>query len=322
MNQPLLSLEDVQKRLKEKPYTAQSSYLAMYSSWFGGIVKDPSLMFIPVDDHLVHRGDGVFEAIKVVDGLIYLLEPHLCRLESSAAQISLTLPMSKGEIKDLILQTTRQTEENSMMLRLYVSRGPGYFSANPYDSVGSQVYLIATRLAPLPCNKYEEGVAIGRSAIPPKDEWMARIKSCNYLPNVMMKKEAVDRRLDFTIGIDGKGFLTESSTENIVLLDKNKILVRPLLRQILKGTTMTRVFDLAEKLLSQGLISGIEERDLSEQDLFEAKEAFMIGTTLDVLPIVTYEGKIIGEGKGGPVARQLLKLLREDIKMGPYSTPI
>ena len=318
----LITPQEIQKRLEQKNYLAQNAYLAMYSSWWGGVIKEPGQMMVPIDDHLVHRGDGVFEALKVVDGKIFLMEEHLRRLESSAAQIALALPHSLDEIAHILKQTTRHAGVENALLRLYISRGPGAFTTNPYDSVGSQMYLVVTELKGPSEDKYEQGVKVGKSAIPPKESWLAQIKTCNYLPNVMMKKESVDRKLDFTVGFDSANFLTEGSTENIVLVDQHHNLIRPKLHQILKGTTMMRTFALAESLLPQMHIKAINEKDISEQDLISAKEVMMIGTTLDVLPVTEYEGKPIGNGKVGTVAKSLLKLLREDMKTGPKATPL
>ncbi|KYG64667.1 peptidase [Bdellovibrio bacteriovorus] len=319
---PVLTTSDIQKKISEHSYPAQKTYLAMYSTWWGGIIKDPAMMMVPIDDHLVHRGDGVFEAIKVVDGKVYLMEEHLKRLESSAQIIGLPLPMPLENIRNVLLETTKVSGTENAVLRLYISRGPGHFSTNPYDSIGSQMYLVVTHLTRLSDQKYQDGVKIGKSKIPPKESWLAKIKTCNYLPNVMMKKESVDRHLDFTIGIDHQGFLTEGSTENIVIVDKDGNLLRPELRQILKGTTMIRTLELADSLLKTGKIKSISEKNLTEKDLQTAKEAMMIGTTLDVLPVSEYEGQKIGEGRQGPVAKELLSLLREDMKSGPKATAI
>lgn len=322
MNLTVLSSDVIQTKMLQRSYAAQKSYLAMYSTWLGGIVTDPGLMVVPVDDHLVHRGDGVFEAIKVVDGRAFLLEEHLQRLSSSAAQISLPLPMSMGEMREVILKTTATTGTQNAVLRLYISRGPGGFTTNPYDSIASQMYLIVTAFTPYTEEKYHQGVKLGRSQIPPKEPWLAKIKTCNYLPNVLMKKESVDRKIDFTVGIDAEGFLTEGSTENVVLVDAQRNLLRPRLRQILKGTTMMRSFELAQVLVEEGLLASIQEKDLTEKDLFAAREIMMIGTTLDVLPVTEYEGQKVGSGVQGEVAARMLKLLRADMKQGPTSTPV
>ena len=314
MSVALLSKEQVQARLEQKNYPAQQTYLAMYSTWWDGIITEPGLMTVPIDDHLVHRGDGVFEAIKVVNGRVFLFEEHLRRLESSAQQIGLNLPMPLEQMKAVISATVKAAKVQDALLRLYVSRGPGGFTTNPYDSVASQMYLVVTTLKLLPPEKYQHGVTIGKSAVPPKDPTLARIKSCNYLPNVLMKKESVDRGIDFTINVDSQGNFLEGSTENMVILDQQGFLVRPTLHQILKGTTMMRTFELAESLVKAGDIVGIKERNITEADIKAAKEAMMIGTTLDVLPISSYEGHKIGSGIQGPIAKKLNELLREDMK--------
>jgi 4-amino-4-deoxychorismate lyase len=321
MKIPLLSTAEAQQKMLQKKQAHQGAYYAMYSSWLGGIVTDPALMTVPLDDHLVHRGDGVFEAMKCVEGRIYLMPEHLNRLFISAEQIALKSPFTQDELKDIILQTARASRQKNATIRLYLSRGPGSFTPNPYDSVGAQVYLAVTSLKPMPAEKYTQGVRIGRSAIPVKDSWLARAKTCNYIPNVMMRKEAVDRGLDFTVGFDAEGFLTESSTENIVLVDKSGCLVHPQLQQILSGTTMKRSFEMA-KSLKGNLLTGIETKNISLTDILEAREVMMAGTTLDILPVVEFERQKIHDGNVGPVAKKILELLRQDLKNPTQTTLI
>ncbi|WP_413578528.1 aminotransferase class IV [Bdellovibrio sp. HCB290] len=316
MSVTLLTPAQIQAKLAERKYPAQQTYLAMYSTWWGGIVTEPGLMTVPVDDHLVHRGDGVFEAIKVVNGRIFLFNEHMRRLEASAQQIGLKLPISVADVKNIIAEAMRAAKVQDALLRLYLSRGPGGFTTNPYDSVGEQLYLVVTSLKLLPPEKYEQGVSIAKSAVPPKEPSMARIKSCNYLPNVLMKKESVDRGVDFTINLDSAGNFLEGSTENMVIVDQAGNLVRPPLHQILKGTTMMRAFELAESLVKTGQLKAIQERNITESDIVSAKEVMMIGTTLDVLPVTSFEGMKIGSGTQGPVAKELNRLVREDIKNG------
>lgn len=307
----VLRPDQVWDRVQKKTNNFQIGYYAFYSSWYEGIIKEPQYLLIPIDDHMVHRGDAVFEAIKSVGRQVFLMDAHLDRLFVSADKIGLKSRFSKAEIKDIILQTLKVADRSETLIRLFLSRGPGGFTANPYDSIGSQLYIVITELKPLPSSKYEKGVRIGRSAIPVKETWMAQVKSCNYLPNVMMKKEAVDRGLDFTICFDRENFLTESSTENIVIVNQEGVLIQPELRNILKGTTMTRALDLAQ---AQGMATA--HKNITEQDLLNAKEVMMIGTTLDVLPVVEYEGKALGDGQVGAVAKKLRQLIHADLKRG------
>lgn len=312
MTHPILDEATAIQNLKAKALPVWDQYYAFFSSWYGGIIKNPRhLLTIPLDDHGVHRGDGVFEALKTVDRKIYLLEAHLNRLKNSADKIGLKLPYSLEEIANIIIQTLNVAAQAETLIRVFVTRGPGSFTANPYDSKFSQLYVVITKVTPPVLEKYTNGVKVGRSEIPVKEGIMPQIKSCNYLPNVLMKKESVDRNLDFTISFDEKGFLAESATENLIILDKNNVLTHPPLDRILKGTTMARVFELAK-------ISGLQiaVRPITEADLLSANEIMMTGTTLDVLPVTQYDDHYVSDGKVGPNAKSLLHLIKDDMNFG------
>ena len=308
----ILESHQILQNLNERANPFWSQYYALYSSWFGGIIKDPGpWLMVPMDDHLVHRGDGVFEALKSRNRKVYLLDAHLQRLAVSAASLGIALPNSLEKMEQIILQTLKAADQPETLIRVFLSRGPGGFTTNPYDSLGAQLYIVITRLQPPAVEKYERGVRTGRSQFPVKEGWMAQVKSCNYLLNVLMKKESVDRKLDFTVSFDADGFLAESSTENMIIVDAQGILAHPPLERILKGTTMMRVFELAAKA---GIKTAV--RKISEKDIFSAKEVLMTGTTLDVLPVAEYEGRAIADGKVGPLARQLKQLVEEDMTNG------
>ena len=292
--------------------TASSKkYKVMYSSVVDGFVKNPNLMMVPVDDHLVHRGDGVFEAIRLIQGRIYLLDEHLARLERSARSIGMTIPMSLEDLKSILLQACRLSDLSDGMIRLFVSRGPGDFSTNPYSTKGAQVYLIVTEFASMDERKYQEGVSVIKSQVAPKVPFFATMKTCNYLPNVLMKKEAIDLNCDFSIGVTAEGFVLESSTENIGLVDEEGHLVHPPYSEILQGCTMTRSFELA-KLHLGPMLKGIDVRPIQFDELFSAREVMMFGTTLDVLPVCFVEEEAVGSGEVGPLAKKLRELLLQD----------
>lgn len=308
---PILNEKQVLDNLKALKNSYLDEYYAFYSSWFGGIIKDPHLMLIPIDDHMVHRGDAVFEAAKAKSRSVYLLDQHLQRLFNSAAKLSLKLPFDHHRMKEIILETLKVADKSEVILRIYLSRGPGNFSVNPYDSIASQFYVVITQLKSLAAEKYESGVSLGKSKIPVKSSWMAQVKSCNYLPNVLMKKEAVDRGFDYVIGTDEQGYITESATENIMIVDKNGIIVHPMYDYILKGITMTRVCELARE---KGISTEI--RPIEIEDLQSAREVMLASTTSDILPVVKFEDHKIANGKPGPVTKELQKLLLDDMKSG------
>jgi len=312
---PILDEKHLSAALAKQVNPFFNDYFAFYSSWLGGIIKNPHLMTVPIDDHMVHRGDGVFEAMKAEGRAVYLMDEHLQRLFNSAEKIALQSPYDMASLKKIILTTLKAADQPEAAIRLFLSRGPGNFSANPYDAVSPQLYVIIHRLCPPDAEKYQDGVLIGKSYIPPKPSWMAQIKSCNYLANVLMKKESVDRQLDFVIGINELGHITECATENIMIIDKDETIVYPEFDLILRGTTMVRTCELAEQYGLKTLAKAI-----TVDDLLSAKEAMITGTSLNVLPVVKYEQNFIGNGKPGAITQKLNKLLCEDIKSGPKRT--
>ncbi|WP_271273756.1 aminotransferase class IV [Aliamphritea hakodatensis] len=304
---------DVTEIVKACPeYAAQNDYHAMYSSVFSGIVTDPKLMTVPVDDHLVHRGDGVFEAFKMVDGKVFLLDEHLARLERSAGDIFLDLCHTKEEMIAICKQLAEVSGLKDILFRLYASRGPGGFTPNPYASVGPQLYLIASALRNPAPELYENGAKIGFSQVAIKSGGLAKVKTCNYISNVLMAKEAVDQKLNFVVNVTEDGFLGEGPTENIVYLNDANELIYSSFEHTLRGTTLLRLHELSGELQAQGLITGMKEAKQSAEELYKAKEVFMIGTTLDALPVVEVGGQTVGDGKPGPVAKLARELLKKD----------
>lgn len=325
MPQPIRSLtfDDVVEGLRALRQPYHDAYLAMYSSWYGGIVQDPRLMMVPVDDHLVHRGDGVFEAFKCVEGALYLLDRHLDRLDRSAALGALPLPCDREELVGIVKATVQAASCCPCVVRVFVSRGPGGYTTNPYECPASQLYVVVTTLQRPSAEKYEQGATLRTSAIPVKPTFFAGVKSCNYLPNVLMKKEAVDAGVDYAVSLDERGLLAEGPTENIGIVTTRRELLVPRFDRVLRGTTVTRALELAETLLASGDLARIGEADLTPREALEAAEVMMFGTTFDVLPIVAYDGHPIGAGRPGAIAARLRALVEEDQRNGTgVRTPI
>ncbi len=297
-----------------KPY--HSDYLAMYSTFLKGIVRDPVLMTVPIDDHMVHRGDGVFEVFKCINGNIYQLEAHLKRLENSRVLAFIREPDEYPDIRGFIIETIKAGGSPTCMIRLFIGRGPGSMTANPYDCKKSYLYIFISMFHPCPEEMYEKGVSVITSKIPLKPGVFANIKSLNYLPNVMMAREAQDAGVKFVLSLDEDGYVAEGSTENIGIVDRDDGLIFPGLDRILEGTTLARAVWLAKKLVSEGLLTDIRFEPFKPDAVYKAKEMIFFGTTLDALPGVLYNGHEIGGKKIGPVAKRLLSLIREDIKHG------
>lgn len=301
----ILNSQEVLERIHTQKNPFWPSYKAMYSSWYGGIVTDPALMLLPLDDHLTHRGDGVFEALRFIDGKLWLGDAHFERLLQSAQKIELSHSLTKSELQNLCEETFKASGLKDSLLRIFLSRGPGAFSANPYDSVGAQLYLAACEFKAPPAKWIHDGVTVGKSQIPVKDPWLAQIKSCNYLQNVLMKKESVDQGFDFMVGINSAGNITESSTENIMWIDVDGFLCHPPLEGILAGTTMAAVCKIAK---GEKIVPGIRMKDLKWQDVPDQKAFLMAGTTLDILPVQKVGDRVFQDFS---MAHQLRELLQK-----------
>ncbi|MHC1724448.1 MAG: aminotransferase class IV [Syntrophobacteraceae bacterium] len=311
MSVPLLSFDQVVDGLLSKKQPYFSNYLAMYSSWYGGIVTDQALMMLPIDDHMVHRGDGVFEAIKCTNWNIYLLDRHLDRLNRSLATSYLQPPVDRSSLVQIIRETVLAGNAGDCLIRVFISRGPGSFGVSPYESIASQLYVVVTAFQPPAPEKYEKGITLATSSVPIKSDYFATAKHCNYLPNVLMKKEATDAGAYFPVSLDENGFLAESATENIGIVTKKGELLVPRFSRILRGTTVTRALELAA-LVTGVELTAVAEADITREQAYEASEILAFGTTFGVLPIVEYDGKKIGDGRPGKVFRRFLDLISED----------
>lgn len=306
--------------LKSRVTGARAEYKALYSTFLGGVTTSPHHMVVPIDDHMVHRGDAVFEAVKFVEvggdrSAIYALDRHLDRIEISAKTIGLKVPMPRTELVGIIKEVTKLSKLETGVIRLYISRGPGGFTANPYESIGAQIYCAITKLTPPSPEKFVSGVRCGRSRIPVKEGFFAQTKSCNYLQNVLMKKESIDRELDFTVSVDADGFMAESSTENFALISADGAVLAPTYDRILRGVTLVRALELAESI---GL--KVESRRFMEEEVFRAKGALIMGTTNDILPVARYEGHSFGAMPRE--TRELMRAFADDLRAGPLLTTV
>ena len=308
------SIEDFAEFCRTHRPDYQQHYYAMYSSWWDGITTEPKLMVIPVDDHMVHRGDGLFETFKCVDGAVYNLEAHLARLESGARAISLELPWSREDIRRIVGEVMEASGRRDALIRVFVSRGPGGHSANPYECPRPLLMVLAIRLPPPFMRAKPEGANVGISTVQTKEGMFAQVKSVNYLPNVLMKKQAVDAGVDFMLGFDKDGHMTELPTENFGIVTADGVLRVPRPDHILLGTTMQRVLALArEKLVPEGVLRGVEEADVPLDGIRAAAELLVFGTSPQVTAVTQFEGRPVGDGQPGPIWRALSDLFEADL---------
>jgi branched-chain amino acid aminotransferase len=272
--------------------------------WLGDKLVDEQDAKISVFDHGLLYGDGVFEGIRVYSKRVFELDAHIERLYNSAKGIRLDIPMSKEQLVAAIHKTVEANGVIDGYIRLVITRGAGSLGLNPFTCETPVVIIIADNIQLYPEELYEKGMKIISAttvrnhplAIPPQ------IKSLNYLNNILAKIEALDYDVPEAIMYNHEGYVAEATGDNVFMVRKGIIYTPPTEAGGLEGITRTVVIRLAGK-------EGIEviEKNLTRFDLYISDELFLTGTAAEVIGIVEIDGRVIGEGKPGPVT----KLLRE-----------
>ncbi|MDD3275688.1 MAG: aminotransferase class IV [Kiritimatiellales bacterium] len=315
MNKKFQCLENSEwlERLSAARGRLSKTLYAMYSGLTGGITTDPALMSIPADDHLPQRGDGVFESLKCLNGQLYNADAHLARLEISCKGIGMEPPCLRAELLQIICATIRAGGKRDCLIRVLVSRGTENMGIDPSLCKGPVLYIVVYRYTARIENGKLKPARAALSKVPIKPAEFATIKTCNYLPNVLMKLEANQRGLDFVISVDPNGNLGEGATENVGILTPENELLMPTPEFVLSGTTARRILALAQTLVANGTLKAAGCRDIPRVQAAQAKEMFIFGTTTDVTPVIEWEGRPVGDGTPGPVAEKLLALLKSDM---------
>ena len=290
-------------------------FSAFYSSQLGGIVTDPALMVIPFDDHMVHRGHGIFDTAGIVNGRIYDLEAHLDRFLGSAERSKLKLFGSRDQMREIIIRTTAVSGLRDGAIRYWLSSGPGSLELSPAAGAEPGFFVMIFGGLSYPARWYSEGLRVMTTTYPIKPPLYAITKATNYLPNVLMQMEAKEAGLDNGVFIDENGNVGESSNMNVAFVTSDGVLRHPKFEHVLPGCTSLRLLDLARSLVGRG-VAGVEVCDIPVADARAAREMLLLGSSVKVAPIVEWDGKPIGDGKPGPIAKALLDLMEEDMRSG------
>jgi 4-amino-4-deoxychorismate lyase len=305
---PVFTTEKALSRLRESVHAKANNFYAMYSSVFGGIVTDPALMVLPLDDHMVHRGHAVFDTATLTRGMLYQLDPHLDRLMRSAEGARIAPPFARQRLRQIVLETAAASRQREASVRYWLSAGPGGYGLGPAECVGSSFYVIIFKQEGYPPSYYLDGIKLVTSQVPIKPPLFARIKSTNYLPNVLVLLDAKDRGADNGVFIDQRGMIAESSNMNVAFVTHDRVFRHPSFDAILSGITIRRVLDFAQRLVEAGVLSGVRVADISVQEGQQAAEMMLIGSSIKIAPVVQWDGRDIGDGKPGPIAKKLLEM--------------
>ncbi|XP_071725910.1 D-amino-acid transaminase, chloroplastic-like [Rutidosis leptorrhynchoides] len=309
------SSSELLEKLHEKWSSIEKQpYPAMYSSVYGGIILDPAMMVIPIDDHMVHRGHGVFDTAIILDGYIYELDGHLDRFLLSASRAKIESPFPKSTLQSIIIQLAAASNCKKGTLRYWLTAGPGDFLLTPSKGSKSAFYAIVIDEDFSQC---KHGVKVITSTIPMKVPLFATSKNVNYLPNVLSKLEAEEKGAFASIWVDDDGFVAEGPNVNVGFVTRDKELILPFFDKILSGCTAKRLLELAPKLVENGQLKSVKVGNITVEDAKQADEMMYIGSTLPVLPIIEWDDKPIGDGKVGELTMALSDLVWDDMVAGP-----
>lgn len=311
-----LTSEEAVARMRGGLHDGARNFHAMYSSVLGGIVTDPALMVLPLDDHMVHRGHAVFDTAAMVDGMLYQLDPHFERLLRSAEMARIPLPFEPQQLRQIIIDTAAASGRRDAAVRYWLSAGPGGFGLSSGECVGSSFYVMIFRPQPEPEHFYTEGVKLVTSSVPIKPPFFARVKSNNYLPNALVLLEARDRGADHGLFLDAEGCVAESSHMNVAFVNADNVLCHPTYEAILTGITAQRMLYLARQLVNSGELEGIALRNVPIQEWRAAREILLLGSSLKVAPVVRWDDQVVGDGRPGPIALRLLAMWHADQREG------
>jgi branched-chain amino acid aminotransferase len=257
---------------------------------------------VSVFDHGLLYGDGVFEGLRSYAGKVFRLEAHTDRLFASGRAICLEIPLSKEAVMGAVVDTLAANNLADGYVRLIVTRGAGGLGLDPAKTSNPQVIVIADTISLYPREYYEQGLRIVTAATQRTQSaaLSPRIKSLNYLNNIMAKLEGLQAGCVEALMLNHKGEVAECTGDNVFVVRGGRLLTPPPDAGILEGITRGAVMELA-------LAAGIDcrEQALVRHDLYTADECFLTGTAAEVIPVVEIDGRTIGSGTPGPITRQL-----------------
>ena len=276
--------------------------------WMDGKLVDENDAKVSVFDHGLLYGDGVFEGIRVYSGKIFECAAHMQRLYESAKVIRLTIPMTPDELIKATEETVRANKISDGYIRLLVTRGKGNLGISPLTCPRASVIIIASSIQLYPEELYEKGMKV-ISAVTIRNHPLAippQVKSLNYLNNIMAKIEAHDNNVPEAIMYNHEGYVAEATGDNIFIVRSGILYSPPVQAGSLDGITRSVVIKLAKR-------EGIDfvEKNLTRFDLYVADEFFLTGTAAEVIGVVDIDGRVIGDGKPGPITHRLRTIFFE-----------
>lgn len=272
--------------------------------YINGRLVDKEDAKVSVYDHGLLYGDGVFEGLRSYAGRVFRLEEHLQRLWDSAKAIWLEIPMTRQAMADAVNETVRANGLEDAYIRLVVTRGAGSLGLDPNRTSDPQVIIIADRIQLYPRELYEKGLEIVTASTVRNHPAAlnARVKSLNYLNNILAKIEGLQAGCIEALMLNHKGEVAECTGDNIFLVRAGALATPPTDAGILEGVTRQAVIELAQDAKIK-----VHQIPLTRHDVYVADECFLTGTAAEVIPVVKVDSRPIGAGKPGEITRKLIE---------------
>jgi branched-chain amino acid aminotransferase len=276
--------------------------------WINGRLYDKDDAKISVYDHGLLYGDGVFEGLRSYSGRVFRLEEHLDRLWASARAICLEILMAKSDLAKAVNDTLAANGIQDGYIRLVVTRGAGSLGLDPNRCSHPQVIIITDFIALYPKELYENGMEIvTASTIRNHPQALsARIKSLNYLNNILAKIEGLQAGCQEALMLNHLGHVAECTADNIFLVRAGQVYTPPIDAGILEGITRDAVIELAREAKL-----GMHEITLTRHDVYTAEEVFLTGSGAEIIPVIKVDNRTIGDGKPGPITKELTRRFHE-----------
>jgi len=276
--------------------------------YLDGKMVDDKKAHISVFDHGLLYGDGVFEGIRAYDGLVFRLKEHIDRLYKSADAIELKIPMTKLEMIEAVIKTLKANKLKDAYIRLVITRGVGDLGLDPRKCLKPTVFIITDKIKLYPEEFYKKGLEI-ITATTKRNFPQAldpRIKSLNYLNNILAKIDAIKAGTEEAIMLTYDDYVAECTGDNIFIVKDCELLTPPVELGALEGITRDAVIVLARKADIP-----FYEKKLRMDDVYGASEVFLTGTAAEIVPVVKIDRRKIGDGKPGEITLRLMAEFRK-----------
>ncbi|RJX23540.1 MAG: branched-chain-amino-acid transaminase [Dethiobacter sp.] len=280
--------------------------------YIDGVFRPKEEAKVSVFDHGYLYGDGVFEGTRAYNGRIFKLQEHLERLYESARHILLDIPLSMEEMKEATLETVRRNNLHDAYIRTVVSRGAGDLGLDPRKCTRASMVIIADKISLFPQEFYDRGLEVVTAVTRQRtaDTMEPRIKSLNYLNNILVKIEAAQAGVMEAIVLNTQGYVVEGSGCNIFIINKNgELITPPPYLGILEGITRNTVIEIAGQ---EGLT--VKELPFTRHDLYISRECFLTGTAAELIPVISIDRRTVGEGIPGAVTRNLMRKFHDYVQ--------